>query len=278
MGYREEYEQEIDLKGLLFHILYRWRSLVLAAALACGLAAGYAAQYNGTTYLREQREIQRQLEEQKLLIEGLGEGQPAEGIQAQIALLQEELDGLEKLSYARYCGMGFAGAFFALAFCYGVSYIFSDKIRGERELRERYGYYLLGTFPRGKRKGPFKFVDRFLERLEGASEKITLEEAYWIISINIINLAKTGGTFLVTGTVDMGKLQRFVDVIGLQVENVTLTAGANMNAAASTLETLAACDAVILVEERDKSLRAKVHKEYESIAALEKPVVGYVIV
>lgn len=277
MEYREEYEQEIDLKDLLFHILYRWRSLVLAAALVCGLAAGYVSYYNGTTLPAGRRALQVQMEEQKHLMEGLEEGESPEAIQKQITQLQEELAGLVRLSYAKYCGMGFAGAVLALAFLYGLSYVCSDKLRGERELRERYGYYLLGTFPRGKRKGPFKFVDRYLERLEGVSEQITLEEAYWIISINIINLAKTGGTFLVTGTVDVERLQKFVDVVSLQVENVTLTVGANMNATASTLEALAECDAVILVEERNKSLRAKIHKEYESIAALEKPVVGYVV-
>lgn len=33
MGYKEEYEQEIDLKDMLFHILYRWRSILLAMIL-----------------------------------------------------------------------------------------------------------------------------------------------------------------------------------------------------------------------------------------------------
>lgn len=278
MDYREEYEQEIDLKDLLFHILYRWRSLILAALLICGLAAGYVSYYNGTALPEEKTAIQAQLEEQTQLLGALQEGQPGEEIQAEIMRLQEELDGLEKLSYAKYCGMGFVGAVFVLACLYGVSYVCSDKLRGERELRERYGYYLLGTFPRQERKSFLQIVDKGLERLEGVSERIKPEEVYWIISINIINLAKTGGTFLVTGTVSIKKLQEFVDVVASQVENVTLTAGANMNATASTLEMLAECDAVILVEERGKSLRAKIHKEYESITALGKQVVGYVVI
>ena len=78
---------------------------------------------------------------------------------------------------------------------------------------------------------------------------------------------------MVTGTIEFGKLQEFVKAIVPQLqENV----GADMNVTASTLEMLAECDAVILVEERGRSLRARVHKEHESIAALEKAVVGYV--
>ncbi|WP_300839356.1 hypothetical protein [uncultured Acetatifactor sp.] len=50
-----------------------------------------------------------------------------------------------------------------------------------------------------------------------------------------------------------------------------------MNRTAGTLEALGECDAVILVEGRGKSSRGQAQKEHESIAALEKPVVGYVM-
>ena len=39
--YTEDYEQEIDLKDLLFVLLYRWRILLLAAVIgAMGMKAG----------------------------------------------------------------------------------------------------------------------------------------------------------------------------------------------------------------------------------------------
>ena len=94
------------------------------------------------------------------------------------------------------------------------------------------------------------------------------------MATNITNLAKDGGTFLVTGTVDIGRLEEFTERIVPQLpESVMLMTGASMNANASTLEMLA----VILVEEQDGSLRTKVQKEYESISALEKNVIGYVL-
>ena len=277
MNNREEYEQEIDLRDLLFHILYRWRPVLLAAVLVCGLAGGYAALYNGVILPDKRADIQEQLEEQEGLLGALAEGQSAEPIQAQISRLKEELGGLEKFCYGKYCILGFCGTVAVLVFCYGFSYVCSDKLRGERELRERYGYFLLGTLPRQKRKGMLGGVDRLLEKWEGTADCITREEAYWIISINIINLAKTGGTFLVTGTVEEEKLREVTEVLSAQVENVTIVSGTDMNRTAATLEALAECDAVVLVEERGKSLRAEIHREQESIEALEKPVVGYVV-
>ena len=255
MNNREEYEQEIDLRDLLFHILYRWRRILLAAVLVCGLAAGYAVFSNAAS--SAERNPQGE------------EPQAAEGEQGESA--EKAADPV------KYAAAGFLGGAFILAFWYGMGYVLSDKLRGERELRERYGYYLLGTVPREGKKRLFGWIDRLLEKWDRGSEGITSEEACWIISINIINLARTGGTFLVTGTVGIERLQELVEIISSQVENVTLTAGADMNRTAGTLETLAECDAVILVEERGRSLRAKIHEEHESIAALEKPVIGYVI-
>ena len=39
--YTEDYEQEIDLKDLLFVLLYRWRILLLAAVIGAALLGGY---------------------------------------------------------------------------------------------------------------------------------------------------------------------------------------------------------------------------------------------
>ena len=255
MNNREEYEQEIDLRDLLFHILYKWRRILLAAVLVCGLAAGYAVFSNAAS--SAERNPQGE------------EPQAAEGEQGESA--EKAADPV------KYAAAGFLGGAFILAFWYGMGYVLSDKLREERELRERYGYYLLGTVPRERKKRLFGGIDRLLEKWDRGSEGITPEEACWIISINIINLARTGGTFLVTGTVGIERLQELVEIISSQVENVALTAGADMNRTAGTLEALAECDAVILVEERGRSLRREIQKEQESIAALEKPVVGYVV-
>ena len=97
--------------------------------------------------------------------------------------------------------------------------------------------------------------------------------------MNMTNLTGNGGTFLVTGTVGQERLQGFVDsVIQYLREDMALVAGDDMNVTADTLETLAECDGVILVEQRGKSLRRQIHREHESIAALGKTVVGYVVI
>lgn len=290
MDNSQRYEEEIDLKDLLFHILYRWRSVLITAVLVCALAGGYAALYNAIGYPGERSEVQGRLNEEKKILEDLAartqpeapaptddQGRTADQVQKQIEEITAQLEGVEKLSIAKYAVIGFAGGFFVLVFCYAIGYVFSDKVRGERELRERYGYYLLGVIPKKRKKKFLSRIDKVLRRLEGV-ERISEEEAYRIIATNITNLSKEGGTFLVTGNIGVERLEEFtVRIVPQLPENIMLMTGAYMGANANTLEMLAECDAVVLIEERDGSLRTKIQKEYESIAALEKNVIGYVL-
>lgn len=286
MDYREEYDQTIDLRDMLFHILYRWRSVAAAALIAVVLAAGYVAIYNGTVLPKERFQVQAPLqtkeqekaETQAQAAEGQPTGRSAEEIQKEIDQLQSQLDELKEHSFFRFCAVGFLAGGVVIILCYGISYVISGKMRGEREILDNYGYRLLGVFPRRRKKKPLSGLDRLIEKKEGVSGEITEEEAYRIVSVNVANFTVNGGLFLVTGTVELKKLEKLVEKIVPQLqEDAALMTGADMNVTAGTLEMLAECDGVILVEERNESLRAKVRREHESIAALGKPVVGYVL-
>ena len=299
-GY-QEYEQEIDLKDLVFHVLYRWRSVMLVALLTGILSAGYAFWYNSAVFPEKRAGIEGELEEQLQLqklfnqagqIQGeegnqeqaaeitkaQEKGLTAENVGKQIEELREQLEGLKELSPVKYFVLGFAAALFGMAFCHGTGYAFSDKLRREQELREKYGYHILGVFPRGGRKRFLGCIDRLLDRLEGNRACSSEEEIHRIISVGMMNLAKGGGTFLVTGTVGQERLQRLVDHLVQNLgEDMALIPGADMNVTADTLEALAVCDGVVLVEERGRSLRRQIHREHESIVAFGKTVVGYVV-
>lgn len=280
MNYRNDYEQEMDLRELMFYILYRWRSLLLTAVVICTLVGGYIVWYNSSVLPEKQAGIEEKLEKQQWLVkEAQEKGESVELAQKKSQELQAELEGLKEYSLVKYCSVGFVGGLFALAFCYGFTYVLSDRMHGERELWDRYGYYILGTFPHQRRGKPLSGLDHILEKKEGITGELTWEETCRIVAVNITNLAKDGGVFLVTGTVDMETLQKFTKLILPQLqEKVALMTGADMNITAGTLEALAECDGVILVEERNKSLWTKIRKECECIEKLEKKVVGYVVV
>nr|WP_297863572.1 hypothetical protein [uncultured Acetatifactor sp.] len=265
MNYREEYELEIDLRDLFFYILYQWRTILLAALILCAAGGAYALGHNVVSQPREALTVNEQ--------------QMLENEQSDESITDEEKipEKVQELSVVKYAVLGFFLGAFGIVFLYGITYILNDKIRGDRELRERYGYYLLGTVPKVQKKRFLSGIDSFFQKLEDGTGQAAEEEAYGIISANIRNLASENSTILVTGTVESGKLKTLIDRIMTQIEGVVFVEGADMNVTASTLERLATCDAVILVEERDVSRRARIHREQESIAALKKTVVGYVM-
>lgn len=245
-------DEYISIKAMMFQILYRWRSILLVSVLMCILAGGYSIIYN----IVDRTEQQNNNLDKEL----------------------EELKELEIKSPVKYTTIGFGAGIVLMIFLYSTAYIFSNKISEERELKERYGYCFLGSIPRVKKKKHLSSIDLFLEKIEGDTEQITESEAYKIIAVNITNLAKAGGTFLVTGTLNITQLFGFTEMLLPQLnENITIITGENMNVCANTLEILAECDAVILIEERNKSLRTKVQKEHESIVTLGKTVLGYVM-
>ena len=301
MGECREYEQEIDLKELLFHILCHWRSVLLVALAAGALWAGYAVWYNMESLPEKRAEVQEALEQQvhlrdllkaqeqgqeaaaggeqsAELLKAREQGMTAEQAGRQAEELKAQLEALKERSPVKDFALGFAAGFFVMVFCYGMGYVFSDKLRGERELRERYGYHILGVFPGIGRKRFLGSIDRLLTKLEGNGKCPSEEETYRIIAANMMNLAKGGGTFLVTGTIGQEKLQGFVDdLVRYLREDMALVAGGDMNVTADTLEALGECDGVVLVEQRGRSLRKQVHREHESIVAFGKRVVGYVV-
>ena len=296
-----EYEQEIDLKDLLFHILYRWRPVLLVALAAGALWASYAVWYNMESLPGKRAEAEAALEQQVQLrdllkmqeqgqeaaavgelnadlLKAREQGMTAEQAGKQAEELKTQLETLKERSPVKDFAMGFSAGFFAMVFCYGMCYVFSDKLRGEWELRERYGYHILGAFPRTEQKRFLGSIDRFFTKLEGNEKQPSEQETYRIIAVNMMNLAGNGETFLVTGTICQEKLQGFVDVLVRYLrEDMALVAGTDMNVTADTLEILGECDGVVLVEQRGRSLRRQVHREHESIAAFGKQVVGYVV-
>ena len=108
-------------------------------------------------------------------------------------------------------------------------------------------------------------------------EALTDEEIYRFISLNIAAIAGQYKKILVTGTIDRLRLENIVAVIAPTLESITLTPSPNMNRNADTLNILADCDAVILIEERHISSVSEIHKELESIFAFNKPIAGYIL-
>ena len=62
-----------------------------------------------------------------------------------------------------------------------------------------------------------------------------------------------------------------------RLPQISLSVGADMNKTADTLRLLAACDAVVLAEQRGTSKCREILQEKEAVDTLKKPILGCIV-
>lgn len=172
---------------------------------------------------------------------------------------------------------GVLGAFLAVFFIC-VSFLMSDKLANDRELRRRYGLMVLGVFDSGEKKGLFAFVDRFIDRMEGtAARKMSSAQACSVVAANVMNYAGEAKQILLVTSTDAGVLDTVNEELSAVLPSLTLTSGGNLDREAEAIRKAASCDAVILVEKRKESSFTGIERELEIVKSLDKKILGCVV-
>ena len=198
---------------------------------------------------------------------------------AKDSLVEPELpEGLSRrkvaLSGIKYALIGGVGGAFLVAFYFCMVYVLCGKLHTDEELKDQFRVKILGVFGMPERTGAFNCVDRLIERLEGRSVRPPEDEVLDRIALNIINHAKEARKVLLTGTVPEETLKELADKLAGRLPQISLSVGADMNKTADTLRLLAACDAVVLAEQRGTSKCREILQEKEAVDTLKKPILG----
>ena len=201
---------------------------------------------------------------------------------AKDSLVEPELpEGLSRrkvaLSGIKYALIGGVGGAFLVAFYFCMVYVLCGKLHTDEELKDQFRVKILGVFGMPERTGAFNCVDRLIERLEGRSVRPPEDEVLDRIALNIINHAKEARKVLLTGTVPEETLKELADKLAGRLPQISLSVGADMNKTADTLRLLAACDAVVLAEQRGTSKCREILQEKEAVDTLKKPILGCIV-
>ena len=171
----------------------------------------------------------------------------------------------------------FLGAFVVCG-CVFLQYFFYKKLRSADELKERYGYYILGNLyrPKQKKSGP---IDRILDRWADFSAPLDTAEEYRLIAARIrMASEKTPLKLMVTGTVDAASLEQ----VGHKLKELlpdgsySICTEENLTYNARALEQVRQY-AVVLVEAADVSDKREVAKLVEILQISKVEVVGAVV-
>lgn len=286
MKYGSGYKAKIEFRDLVFHILRRWRSILLLSVLFYLLwgnheifcitlyAAGggeegrKAAAPAGEQVVPAVAQVRQEAaEKQELPKTDESERKEAE---------PQERSAPERKKTIKCYTMNFAAWLFLAVSARGVVYVLEDRMRGESELRKRYGYRLLGVVPAPGKRRFLSCIDRMIRRLEECGKEIGREEAFDVAAANIRNLTGRSRRLLLTGTLEKQRLQEIAEKLSPKLADAVLTVGGRMGSEPASLRLLADCEEVILVEEKDRSPRAKIQREQEMIEAMKKKVAGYI--
>ena len=140
----------------------------------------------------------------------------------------------------------------------------------------------------------FQFIDRWIDRLEGKpSLPMSYDASMAMIVANFQNGLGDGKRVVFTGSVVKDKLDRVYEdfcnacgkvrkVTGEQfstdTDAVEVYCGEDMNVTASTVTMVNQCDAVVLVEQKGKTTFGEIEKAIDAIEALNKRLVGFILI
>lgn len=167
-----------------------------------------------------------------------------------------------------FAAVGAAAGFCLVAGLACLAYLAGSKLYSARLLQDRTGLPLLGCINGKKRSG----IDSWLRKLEGRTTGSNAEA----LAANIANQGKNTKNLLLLGSFDPQALAPLTQQ--LDRLQVTFTLCSDPAQTAQSINALAQCDGVILVETCGKSVYAQVAQCKATVDQYEKPILGCIVI
>lgn len=231
-----------------------------------------------TEYLDRQQKIRgyvtsmnKSLDEAEASLKDLKEPDKAE-------VLSVADTGLDKKAVVKYAVVGFLAGGFCVAFVLFMVYILNDKVASEKEIRTRFAVKNLGEFKKQPKKRFLGFIDSWLRRLAGDDVVVEDEVVYDMIEANIRNYAGEKKHLLLTGMASESVLEQVSQNVNAELQEYNLETGRDVLTRAAVRRQLAACEGVVLVEEKGISRYSLIQQELELAKNLGVEVIGVIVV
>ncbi len=179
------------------------------------------------------------------------------------------------------CVWGFIVGFIVSIVLVLMFEVMSTTIRTQEELNQ-YGLRLLGTCKKSK-KGHFHFIDRFIDKLEGNTQPPkSMEESCEFVKEGLKAALEPDkeNIVLLTGCVAPEVLESYTCALQKAFEaepQISFDYAACISEEATTFQKAKAATEIILIEEIGKSGNKEVAYEIETLRALDKDIVGFIL-
>ncbi len=191
-------------------------------------------------------------------------------------------DDTKHISGKKYAMFGFLGGAILMAFILILRSIRLVTIQTEEDFRSYFTVSSLGTAPIGGGQKRIKGLKtEILEKLEGSSSRQSIDTFYRMTGINVVNAVQKSKSVLFTGSVAKDSMQaleeRLMPLFKEKCGQVAFTFAEDLIGNPETRANLQTTDSIVLVEKRNYSKVENVREELEVIAALDKKVLGVIL-
>lgn len=164
-----------------------------------------------------------------------------------------------------------------ITICIAVVQIFSGKALSHKHLCDALQCEFFGYWPQ-KRKKTFKFFDRWLGKLAG-NVSVDMEEktAVDLVAANLAIACGNVKKLMLCGGADKKIISEIAEVLKTQAPNVDVICGTTLSNDPAVVRGLAECDAMVLVEQVDKSAIQKAIQLKNRAKSMDKPLLGTVV-
>ncbi len=171
--------------------------------------------------------------------------------------------------------------FFILSITVAITAMWSNKLLNPEDMKDTFGLHLFGLLPIEKSKKAF--MPAKLSKLCGVNIKAEeYESLATIIATSIKSVAdakdinKSWKRIAFTGMIPKEDMQKAIDAI--QIKGYEVICAPKLLTTPSSIEAIASADAVVLMEEQEKTLLPDIEKELEFLQAWNKDILGAVVI
>lgn len=172
------------------------------------------------------------------------------------------------------------GGFFAVLWAC-AAFLMGDRLPDEEKLKDNYGVQCIGGYRVERKRRAFSFVDRWIDLLEGIRKlEFNEDRAYQLAAARIDSSAREGMGVILVGTIPKDKLETVYNNIARHTkqEGYIFAEGGNLFEDPDVIRKLNCADAVVFVEDRNKTRCSEFRKAWELVKEQKKSIIGIFLV
>ena len=267
MDYKNSDEREVNLKSMLFAMLYQWKKILVVGVVLALALGGFrfcralaqmrdadAAATTQTTVLEEDQKAAQETEP------------PAETV---VSLGSAVMDGI------KWAILGGVAGVLAVCFVACIGFICGDRVFSGGELKDRFGLKIMGSVCGEQEKSDR--LTRWLKRKEGRLMENSPENEA-LLAANLRNYCRNAGTVLVSGDLDGEAAEAFAGELKRLLPDIRFECHGSLVKDPEAVRKLPECDGVLLVAICGASRYSHVENALERVTDAGKPVIGCVVV